>query len=240
MSTNQYAAFYRINPATAAKGFHQLIDEGVLYKRRGIGMFVSPDARDRLRDAAAEPVLRRGRRPDDRPGPGDRHPAGRGRSRASSGSREVRSHDHRARDLTVRYGRTTAVDDLSLTLRGRQDLRPARSQRRRQDQPAVGARRVPAAQRRARCWSTAPTRSRTRPITRDICFIRARRRRAGVRPGARRARPGRARCGRTGTRRTPTGSSTGSSCRRARRSPPCRAGSARRSASSSAWPPGLR
>jgi len=49
MSTNQYAAFYRINPATAAKGFHELISEGVLYKRRGIGMFVSPDARERLR-----------------------------------------------------------------------------------------------------------------------------------------------------------------------------------------------
>ncbi|MEV4351543.1 GntR family transcriptional regulator [Actinoplanes sp. NPDC049596] len=48
MSTNQYAAFYRINPATAAKGFAQLVDEGVLYKRRGIGMFVSPDARARL------------------------------------------------------------------------------------------------------------------------------------------------------------------------------------------------
>lgn len=50
MSTNQYAAFYRINPATAAKGFHQLIDEGVLYKRRGIGMFVAAQARERLRD----------------------------------------------------------------------------------------------------------------------------------------------------------------------------------------------
>jgi DNA-binding transcriptional regulator YhcF (GntR family) len=50
MSTNQYAAFYRINPATAAKGFHQLIDEGVLYKRRGIGMFVAPDARTKLRE----------------------------------------------------------------------------------------------------------------------------------------------------------------------------------------------
>jgi GntR family transcriptional regulator len=48
MSTNQYAAFYRINPATAAKGFHQLIDEGILYKRRGVGMFVAPDARTRL------------------------------------------------------------------------------------------------------------------------------------------------------------------------------------------------
>ncbi|WP_026875784.1 GntR family transcriptional regulator [Jiangella gansuensis] len=48
MSTNQYAAYYRINPATAAKGFQQLVDEGVLYKRRGIGMFVSPDARQAL------------------------------------------------------------------------------------------------------------------------------------------------------------------------------------------------
>lgn len=49
MSTNQYAAFYRINPATAAKAFQQLVDEGVLYKKRGIGMFVSPKARDALR-----------------------------------------------------------------------------------------------------------------------------------------------------------------------------------------------
>ena len=49
MSTNQYAAFYRINPATAAKAFQQLVDEGVLYKRRGVGMFVSPDARSALR-----------------------------------------------------------------------------------------------------------------------------------------------------------------------------------------------
>src|SRR5918998_1339208 len=49
MSTNQYAAFYRINPATAAKGFAQLVDEGVLYKKRGIGMFVSPNARELLR-----------------------------------------------------------------------------------------------------------------------------------------------------------------------------------------------
>lgn len=48
MSTNQYAAFYAINPATAAKAFAQLVDEGVLYKRRGVGMFVSPQARETL------------------------------------------------------------------------------------------------------------------------------------------------------------------------------------------------
>lgn len=54
MSTTQYAMTFRINPATAAKAFALLVDEGVLYKRRGIGMFVSPDARDRLRSARRE------------------------------------------------------------------------------------------------------------------------------------------------------------------------------------------
>jgi GntR family transcriptional regulator len=54
MSTNQYAAFYQINPATAAKGFAQLVDEGVLYKKRGIGMFVSPEARAKLRTERRE------------------------------------------------------------------------------------------------------------------------------------------------------------------------------------------
>ncbi|MGO4185556.1 GntR family transcriptional regulator [Paenibacillus sp. FSL A5-0031] len=48
MSTNQYAAFYRINPATAAKGFHLLTEEGILYKKRGIGMFVNGEARQLL------------------------------------------------------------------------------------------------------------------------------------------------------------------------------------------------
>jgi GntR family transcriptional regulator len=49
-STNKYAAFHRINPATVAKAFGQLVDDGVLYKRRGIGMFVSPGAADALRE----------------------------------------------------------------------------------------------------------------------------------------------------------------------------------------------
>lgn len=47
-STNELAAFFRINPATAAKGIAMLVDKGVLYKRRGIGMFVAPGARDLL------------------------------------------------------------------------------------------------------------------------------------------------------------------------------------------------
>ena len=47
-STNELAAFYRINPATAAKGVNMLVEKGVLYKRRGIGMFVAPGARELL------------------------------------------------------------------------------------------------------------------------------------------------------------------------------------------------
>jgi len=44
-STNELAAFYRINPATAAKGVAVLTDKGVLLKRRGIGMFVAAGSR---------------------------------------------------------------------------------------------------------------------------------------------------------------------------------------------------
>jgi DNA-binding transcriptional regulator YhcF (GntR family) len=47
-STNELAAFYRINPATAAKGINMLADDGLLEKRRGIGMFVAAGARQRL------------------------------------------------------------------------------------------------------------------------------------------------------------------------------------------------
>jgi GntR family transcriptional regulator len=47
-STNEFAAFHRINPATAGKGVNLLVDTGILYKKRGIGMFVAPGARARL------------------------------------------------------------------------------------------------------------------------------------------------------------------------------------------------
>jgi GntR family transcriptional regulator len=49
-STNELAAYHRINPATAAKGINVLIDDGLLEKRRGIGMFVAAGARARLLD----------------------------------------------------------------------------------------------------------------------------------------------------------------------------------------------
>jgi len=45
-SINQFAAFYQINPATALKGINLLVDQGILYKKRGIGMFVATGVRD--------------------------------------------------------------------------------------------------------------------------------------------------------------------------------------------------
>ncbi|UVI30096.1 GntR family transcriptional regulator [Paenibacillus spongiae] len=47
-STNAFASFYQINPATAAKGVNLLVDQGILYKKRGIGMFVAEGAREKL------------------------------------------------------------------------------------------------------------------------------------------------------------------------------------------------
>lgn len=53
-STNQFAALYQINPATAAKGVNLLVDQGILYKKRGLGMFVAPGSRERLREKRRE------------------------------------------------------------------------------------------------------------------------------------------------------------------------------------------
>src|SRR3954463_10953686 len=58
-STNELAAFHRINPATAAKGIAQLVADGVLYKRRGIGMFVATGARALLLERRREEFTRR-------------------------------------------------------------------------------------------------------------------------------------------------------------------------------------
>ncbi len=45
-STNQFAKHYQINPATAAKGVNLLVDDGIIYKKRGIGMCVKTGARE--------------------------------------------------------------------------------------------------------------------------------------------------------------------------------------------------
>mgnify|MGYP001409947790 CR=1 FL=1 len=47
-STTELAVTLRINPATAGKGLNLLVDEGILYKKRGVGMFVSVGARETI------------------------------------------------------------------------------------------------------------------------------------------------------------------------------------------------
>jgi GntR family transcriptional regulator len=44
-SQYQLAEMLNINPATAAKGLNILADENIVYKKRGLGMFVSEDAK---------------------------------------------------------------------------------------------------------------------------------------------------------------------------------------------------
>ena len=61
-STTEYATRYRINPATANKAIALLVDEGLVVKRRGIGMFVALGAEERLRSERARtwtPLLAR-------------------------------------------------------------------------------------------------------------------------------------------------------------------------------------
>ncbi len=65
-STNEISRVFNINPATAAKGINRLVDAGLLYKKRGLGMFVQKGASDVLRNnrrasftkESFEPVLR--------------------------------------------------------------------------------------------------------------------------------------------------------------------------------------
>ncbi len=49
-STNELARLYSINPATAAKGLNLLVAEGILYKKRGVGMFVATGATNLVKD----------------------------------------------------------------------------------------------------------------------------------------------------------------------------------------------
>lgn len=47
-STTELAVAYAINPATALKGVTMLVDRGLIYKRRGVGMFVAEGARESI------------------------------------------------------------------------------------------------------------------------------------------------------------------------------------------------
>lgn len=53
-SINELVKTYTINPATATKGINILVDEGILYKKRGIGMFVSTGAKEKIMERRKE------------------------------------------------------------------------------------------------------------------------------------------------------------------------------------------
>ena len=48
ISTTQISKVYSVNPATAVKAISKLTDAGVLYKKRGIGMYVAEGAREKI------------------------------------------------------------------------------------------------------------------------------------------------------------------------------------------------
>lgn len=47
-STTEISVTYKINPATVLKGVGILVDEGILYKKRGVGMFVAYGAKEKI------------------------------------------------------------------------------------------------------------------------------------------------------------------------------------------------
>ena len=56
-STTQIVGFYKINHITVSKGVGLLVDEGILYKKRGVGIFVSKGAKDMLIDKRQQNFL---------------------------------------------------------------------------------------------------------------------------------------------------------------------------------------
>ena len=47
-STTQLVNFYKVNHLTVAKGVNLLVEEGIVYKKRGVGMFVAEGSREKL------------------------------------------------------------------------------------------------------------------------------------------------------------------------------------------------
>ena len=120
-STNELARAYSINPATAAKGINLLVDEGILYKRRGIGMFVAKGGRQRImqkrKDAFFETYVKRlvreakgvwhhTRRAGCHAGKGGRR---KGRKRRMN---KVLSAQH----ITKNYGKKQVLHDVSIDI----------------------------------------------------------------------------------------------------------------------------
>ena len=69
-SSTQMVKFFQVNHLTVLKGMNLLVDEGIIYKKRGVGMFVSADARERIQQSRRDgfvggfvlPLVREARR----------------------------------------------------------------------------------------------------------------------------------------------------------------------------------
>ena len=57
-SVRQVAAEYQLNPITVSRAYQELVDEQLVEKRRGLGMFVTDGARDALLRSEREHFLR--------------------------------------------------------------------------------------------------------------------------------------------------------------------------------------
>lgn len=56
-SSTQLVSYYKINPSTVLKGMNQLVDDQILYKKRGVGMFVAEGARAKLLEARRQTFM---------------------------------------------------------------------------------------------------------------------------------------------------------------------------------------
>jgi len=54
LSVAQFSQIFQINPATVVKGIGLLVNEGILYKKRGLGMYVSADAKQKIQNRRRE------------------------------------------------------------------------------------------------------------------------------------------------------------------------------------------
>ena len=151
-SVRNVAAEYRVNPLTVLKGYQQLVDEGLVETRRGLGMFINTGARGLLLEGERQKFLSEdwpriyatiqrlglnaedlltGARPIRRPS-SDTARAKPAESTSPKGSGENMACIE-AHGLRKAFGTTMALDGIDLRVEEGRVLRAHRSQWRRQD-----------------------------------------------------------------------------------------------------------
>jgi GntR family transcriptional regulator len=170
-SVRAVAADYRLNPLTVLKGYQQLVDERLVEKRRGRGMYVSEGARQLLLAGERERFLneewphilavihRLGFSSEElfAQTPALTHPAPPPRGSLPKKNEFHHASSHRSPELTKKYGKHTALDRGELHDRGRPDRRAHRAQRRGQDQRAARHSRSDPMKEAQVCWAASPS-----------------------------------------------------------------------------------